>query len=93
MKANPNYGKEREYYLVKDAQVWHCLFKSRAENKAHRMMDQYVTDQYIQEPSAAPMGSGGRGSGREKSRHRSNGEHKDRNGGEPSSTVSYGEVV
>lgn len=77
LKANPHYCKEKEYYLVKEAAVWYCLFKHRAENKAHRMMDQYVSDDFIQEPSQS-MGSGGRGAGREKSRQRSQSrEHKD----------------
>merc|ERR1740130_262695 len=44
LKANPNYQKERDYYLVKEEQVWLCIFKRGRGNqeKAHSMMDQYI---------------------------------------------------
>jgi len=44
LKANPNYRKEVEYYLVKDEQVWYCIYKrgKHTQDKAQNTLKNYI---------------------------------------------------
>lgn len=98
LKANPNYQKEKDYYLVKEEQVWLCIFKRGRGNqeKAHSMMDQYIkaapTAGEAESASSAAAITNAPAGGRDKSRSRQERSDRSRDrsaaAGEPGSTAA-----